>query len=139
MKLRTGIVVCCLAVSLGSAAAHAVSIPSPPPQTAEERAPYNAALVLPEGDGSTCCTAHDTTGCDNSTCESYICSIDGFCCEVEWDFICVAEAFEFCPVCGGSIPAPVIPAASPTGLIALAAALLAAGTAMLLWRRKRAG
>lgn len=137
MRIRIS-VVCCFVTLLAAVGAGAIEIPSPPPQTAEGRAPYNEALNFPEGDGSTCCEPHQTTGCDDPVCEAFICSIDSWCCEVDWDNICVAEAEQFCAVCGGATPAPVIPTASRTGLIALAGGLLIAGTALLVWRRKRA-
>src|SRR5262249_34154372 len=35
------------------------------------------------------------TGCDNPTCESLVCAIDSFCCEIAWDSICAGEAADF--------------------------------------------
>jgi hypothetical protein len=43
-----------------------------------------------------CLTVHDATGCEPDSCESAICAIDPFCCEVTWDNICATEAFEIC-------------------------------------------
>ncbi len=41
--------------------------------------------------------------CDE--CVANVCSIDSFCCEVEWDSICIAEAEEICGIdCGGAPP-----------------------------------
>lgn len=37
-------------------------------------------------------------------CAQEVCSVDPFCCQVEWDAKCVAEAGEFCPECGGGQP-----------------------------------
>jgi predicted outer membrane repeat protein len=47
-----------------------------------------------------CCVAHGTPGCDDPPgCEELVCSIDPWCCEVEWDQICVDEAFTYCSGC----------------------------------------
>lgn len=45
---------------------------------------------------SDCCFEHDTTGCDNAACEATICADDPFCCNEEWDDLCVDEAESFC-------------------------------------------
>jgi hypothetical protein len=46
-----------------------------------------------------------TPGCDNdegTDCVGTVCAIDSFCCEVEWDDLCVGEAIDFCGLtCGG--------------------------------------
>lgn len=53
------------------------------------------------GDPATgdCCSPHDTPFCDNEPCCALVCADDSFCCDVEWDLLCVngAEAF---PECG---------------------------------------
>jgi hypothetical protein len=52
--------------------------------------------------GSDCCTPHPTPGCDDAACEALVCGIDPFCCDVEWDSICVGEAEDLCGgLCGG--------------------------------------
>lgn len=52
-----------------------------------------------------CCFANGGTGCNVDACEATVCAIDSFCCDTNWDNICVGEAFDFCPeicvpVCG---------------------------------------
>jgi len=47
------------------------------------------------GSGS-CFVAHPNPGCDNLECCELICSIDPFCCTVEWDQLCVDEAIQHC-------------------------------------------
>jgi len=39
-----------------------------------------------------CDVANGTPGCDNPECCTVICDLDPFCCEVEWDSVCVEEA-----------------------------------------------
>ncbi len=57
--------------------------------------------------GSGSCTAeHTGRGCDDVTCCSSTCSVDPYCCDVEWDNICAAESPGLCSgsfdVCGGA-------------------------------------
>jgi hypothetical protein len=47
----------------------------------------------PDGD---CCLPHPTTGCQNDTVEACVCALDDFCCNTEWDGICVDEAINEC-------------------------------------------
>ena len=134
------------ALCLSASALRAVEVPSPPPQSAEERAPYNDQIFLGGGgEGSNCCTGtsgnvspQGQIGCDDPSCEQTVCNFDTFCCENNWDFICVAEARELCSICGGGT-ALSIPAATNWGLAALAGALLAGGLFLLTWRRRRTG
>lgn len=51
-----------------------------------------------------CCVAHDTPGCENTTCETTICDADPYCCDNQWDGLCVQAAEEDCVVCGGTVP-----------------------------------
>jgi hypothetical protein len=51
-----------------------------------------------------CCEAHDGTGCADGDCVAFICEIDAYCCETEWDQICADEALQYCPVCQGTFP-----------------------------------
>lgn len=44
-----------------------------------------------------CCFANGGTGCNVDTCESAVCGIDSFCCNTNWDNLCVGEAFDLCP------------------------------------------
>ncbi len=48
-----------------------------------------------------CFAAHGTPGCDNTACCEAICQADPFCCDNQWDTICVDEANELCAGCGG--------------------------------------
>lgn len=122
----------------------AVEIPNPPPQTAIDRAQYNDLIVLGDPGGtSSCCGNFNQTpngggggGCDDPACEQAVCSFDPFCCDQEWDEICVNEALDVCTVCGGG-SALAIPAASNWGLAALSGALLAGGMALLALRRQK--
>ncbi len=54
--------------------------------------------------GSNCCQSGHGAGCDDGTCQAIVCAVDPFCCDTNWDGICVSEAEDMCPVCGGSIP-----------------------------------
>ncbi len=66
---------------------------------------------------SNCLTSHSGVGCDDASCESLICSIDPFCCNIAWDGICAREARDYCGLPGlqevsvdikpGSCPNPV--------------------------------
>lgn len=49
---------------------------------------------------SNCFVAHGETGCDDAICESNVCAIDSFCCNVSWDGICSGEAASLCDVDG---------------------------------------
>ncbi len=41
------------------------------------------------GGASNCCSAHGTGGCDDAGCQTCVCGEDPFCCDVEWDGLCV--------------------------------------------------
>jgi hypothetical protein len=43
-----------------------------------------------------CSSANGTPGCSDGPCCETVCNIDPFCCDVEWDFICVDEANDLC-------------------------------------------
>ena len=52
--------------------------------------------------GGNCCDPHDGTGCDDNRCQGCVCGIDGDCCSLVWDDICVSEATQECAVdCSG--------------------------------------
>jgi uncharacterized protein (AIM24 family) len=58
------------------------------------------------GDTSTscdCCLVHAGAGCNNATCSDIVCSLDSFCCDVEWDGICAHMALTIpeCLACCG--------------------------------------
>ena len=52
-------------------------------------------------EGESCCEPHDTAGCEDEGVQECACDVDSFCCEVEWDEICVDVATEDCEACGG--------------------------------------
>ncbi len=54
-----------------------------------------------EGSGS-CFQSDATPGCDNAECCNAVCNVDGWCCSVSWDSICVNEAEDICLTCGGA-------------------------------------
>ena len=54
--------------------------------------------------GSSCCINNGGLGCDDNACESLICEMDSFCCNVAWDSICGELAATYCAICGGSLP-----------------------------------
>jgi hypothetical protein len=53
------------------------------------------------GDSGTgdCCVANGTPACDDFFCCDFVCSIDSFCCETEWDAQCAALAQQTCVIC----------------------------------------
>jgi len=48
------------------------------------------------GTGS-CLVPHTSAFCDNAACCELVCAFDSFCCIVEWDSVCAAQADAFCP------------------------------------------
>jgi len=48
--------------------------------------------VLPDIGDSNCCIEHGTPGCSDPRCESLICDMDPFCCNVAWDGLCASLA-----------------------------------------------
>jgi hypothetical protein len=53
-----------------------------------------------------CFEENGTPGCDDGFCCQLVCSVDSFCCEVEWDAICVGEANYFCTGTAGACCLP---------------------------------
>jgi len=51
-----------------------------------------------EGGGG--CEPSYTPGCGGCACEECVCSMDSYCCEYEWDSICVGECLDYCGGCG---------------------------------------
>jgi hypothetical protein len=43
-----------------------------------------------------CCEEHESVGCEDESCCNIVCAEDSYCCETEWDDICVEEAKELC-------------------------------------------
>lgn len=56
--------------------------------------PGNSLQAFADSD----CYFQHGAGCDDSECQTMVCSVDPFCCNVSWDGICVSEAVDFCPV-----------------------------------------
>ncbi|MFZ9882302.1 MAG: dockerin type I domain-containing protein, partial [Phycisphaerales bacterium] len=48
------------------------------------------------GTGASCYQAHATPGCADQTCCATICALDPFCCDSQWDSICVNGANASC-------------------------------------------
>lgn len=48
------------------------------------------------GSGPSCTTVHSTPGCSDASCCVNVCSVDPFCCNVQWDSICVGGAQNLC-------------------------------------------
>ena len=57
----------------------------------------------PPPDVSDCCFSNETPFCDDPDCQELVCAIDPYCCDTEWDGICVGEAIE---LCGDLCPQP---------------------------------
>ena len=45
------------------------------------------------------CTENDFPGCGGCQCEQCVCELDGFCCDVAWDSLCVDECIDICGGC----------------------------------------
>ena len=55
--------------------------------------------ACPAGD---CCAAHDGPGCDDADLMACVCATDDYCCDFEWDGLCVEAAIDGCGlVCAG--------------------------------------
>ncbi len=49
------------------------------------------------GDGrGGCMASNDTPGCDDVDCCTTVCTLDSFCCTIEWDTLCAQEAGALC-------------------------------------------
>lgn len=46
-----------------------------------------------------CCEANGLPGCDDAECCNIVCVVDPFCCDSNWDCICVDEAIALCTEC----------------------------------------
>jgi hypothetical protein len=68
----------------------------------------NAACGPPNP--ASCFVPHPTPGCNDAICCKKICLIDPFCCDVQWDSICVNEALQLCPE---PLPPPPPPGGKP--------------------------
>ena len=48
-----------------------------------------------------CFVPHNTTGCNDAACCNTICQQNPFCCQIQWDQICVNQAKQVCQQTGG--------------------------------------
>ena len=62
----------------------------------------DCGLACPSG--GDCCTPHDLPGCDDVAIDDCVCAIDSYCCDNEWDGICVSEAQYACMAACGLPP-----------------------------------
>ncbi|MCX4240117.1 hypothetical protein [Paraliomyxa miuraensis] len=62
------------------------------------------AECTPVGGGD-CCMANGSPGCDDMMVQDCVCAIDGYCCDTDWDGICVNEAQYECMIDCGLPPA----------------------------------
>ncbi|MEM6991451.1 MAG: hypothetical protein AAF721_13165 [Myxococcota bacterium] len=90
----------------GATGGAATTGPPPPPETTGE-----------PGAGDCCDPDNGTPGCDDLDVESCVCLLDSYCCDTEWDDICVGEATSDCDACGGgaTTDAPGTTGAESTG------------------------
>ncbi len=55
------------------------------------------------GGTNDCCSAHDSPGCFDPAITACVCAVDPFCCNVQWDQLCVDEVTSLgCGSCGGT-------------------------------------
>ena len=64
------------------------------------------------GDTGECFSQHATPGCSDEGCCRAVCTVDPFCCESEWDDLCVGAA---AGICGGSFEACTSGSTDPCG------------------------
>jgi hypothetical protein len=50
---------------------------------------------------ASCCVVHDSPGCANAECCRNVCVIDPYCCDFQWDSLCVSETKANCTTCAG--------------------------------------
>lgn len=87
-----------VAVSLFTAVAVLVG---PPRETVQAAAVGPICGAPTSGD---CCAANGTPGCDDAACCELVCSVDPFCCDVQWDGVCADEACGIGGLCFGPDP-----------------------------------
>ncbi|NJK33342.1 MAG: hypothetical protein HC927_13600 [Deltaproteobacteria bacterium] len=57
---------------------------------------YNTANCSNLIPGGTCCVAHGTPGCSVPSIQQCVCALDPFCCNSQWDSLCVQGAINSC-------------------------------------------
>ena len=65
--------------------------------------------------GPGCAVTLELPGCGSCACEECVCDLDPYCCETEWDGLCVQECLGDCGGCGPCVPACDGPPCSPDG------------------------
>lgn len=60
----------------------------------------NGVCVPDEGDSEGCKT-HTYPGCSDCDCEDCVCAMDYYCCNSQWDSVCVSECKQCGTTCGG--------------------------------------
>jgi hypothetical protein len=75
--------------------------------------PGTDVFVVTDCGGSNCCMASDVTGCSDPDIETCVCGMDSYCCDTEWDSICVNEAVN---LCGGATETVLVPTACDDGI-----------------------
>ena len=89
-----------------------LSIDAPfPPGGPGGGGPGAGACPGPEG----CFASHPSAGCNDAACCVTVCALDPFCCNVEWDQVCVAEAQLNCAVCPVLCQPTDVPELEPCG------------------------
>lgn len=59
----------------------------------------------PGGGAQDCCSISATGGCSDAAVQACVCAVDSFCCESEWDDLCVEMVTEeSCGMCAGGMP-----------------------------------
>ncbi|MBL9118999.1 MAG: hypothetical protein JNL80_03690 [Phycisphaerae bacterium] len=86
------------------------------------------------GSAPSCYSAHDTPGCNDVNCCELVCYEDPYCCNNEWDELCVGEAKDMCTpptIVGGPVLNPLNGhkywITSPSGRAAVAGLLASQG------------
>lgn len=67
---------------------------------------FENCTLCGDPNAGSCTVVHGTPGCDDTSCCAGVCFEDPFCCDVVWDFLCVAAAQKLCiTFCAGDIDA----------------------------------
>lgn len=59
------------------------------------------------GAGDGCRVTPGYGGCASCGCQSCVCALDEYCCDVQWDSVCVSLCNDSCGGCGGGLAAPL--------------------------------
>lgn len=58
------------------------------------------------GAGNGCAATPGHGGCASCSCQACVCATDAYCCDVQWDSLCVSMCNEGCGGCGGGLADP---------------------------------